>query len=232
MQDKTILVVDDDFHLRRLLERNFSKAGAEVCTAASGEEALKQFQLCSPDLVILDIIMPGMDGFETCRMIRQISNAPVIMLTSLHEDEHIVRGLDSGADDFISKPVSIDVLLARARAVLRRSEKEDDQAPSPGYNDGYLEIDLAQHRVCLNSEEVRLTPTEFRLLAYLLENTRRVCSFEQILENVWGWEYRDSIDYVHVYVSHLRGKIEPDPKNPQYIHTIHGVGYRFFTPGD
>ena len=228
MQDKKILVIDDDHNARILIERNFSKAGAQVFSAASAREGLRQFYEQRPDLVILDVMMPEVDGYETCRQIRIYSDVPVVMLTALKDDEQIVRGLDCGADDFVSKPISNEVLLARVRAILRRSRAAAKEINDRYiYNDGNLFVDLQAHKVNVSDQEIRLTPKEFRLLEYLLHNAGRACTFDQILEDVWGWEYQGSVDYVHVYVSHLRGKIEADPKDPQYIQTVHGVGYRF-----
>jgi two-component system alkaline phosphatase synthesis response regulator PhoP len=227
MQGKKILVVDDDFHARRLIERSFTKAGAEVYTAGDGREGLRQFYAQRPELVILDIMMPELDGYETCRQIRMLSDVPVIMLTALKDDEQIIHGLECGADDFVTKPISGEVLVARVRAILRRSKPAFEAERRITYNDGHMEVDLEAHRVNVEGEEVRLTPKEFQLLAYLIQNTGRARTFDQILENVWGFEYQGSMDYVHVYVSHLRGKIEKDPKNPLYIQSVHGVGYRF-----
>jgi len=227
MQGKKILVVDDDFHARRLIERSFTKAGAEVYTAADGRAGLRQFYAHRPDLVILDVMMPEMDGYEACRQIRMLSDVPVIMLTALKDDDQIIHGLDCGADDFVSKPIGGQVLLARVWAILRRSKPAFEAERRITYNDKHIEVDLEAHRVNVEGKEVRLTPKEFQLLAYLLQNAGRARTFDQILENVWGWEYQGSMDYVHVYVSHLRGKIEEDPKNPRYIQSVHGVGYRF-----
>jgi DNA-binding response OmpR family regulator len=227
MQSKKILVVDDDFHARRLIERSFSKAGAEVHTAANGREGLRQFYAQRPDLVILDVMMPEIDGYETCRQIRTLSDVPVIMLTALKDDDQIIHGLECGADDFVTKPISGEVLLARVRAILRRSKPVLEAKGRSNYKDPHLEVDLDAHRVSVDGKDVRLTPKEFLLLAYLLQNAGRARTFNQILENVWGWEYQGSMDYVHVYISHLRGKIEKDSKNPCYIQSVHGVGYRF-----
>ncbi|MBN1149109.1 MAG: response regulator transcription factor [Anaerolineales bacterium] len=228
LQDKKILVVDDDYHARRLIERNFSHAGAQVFSAANGREGLQQFYKQRPDLVILDVMMPEIDGYETCRQIRTLSNVPVLMLTALRDDAQIVRGLESGADDFVSKPISNEVLLARARAILRRSRSAtQEKGAKLIYSDDHLIVDLRAYKVQVGGQEIRLTPKEFRLLEYLMENAGRACTFDQLLEDVWGWEYQGSVDYIHVYVSHLRGKIEKDPKDPQYIQTVHGVGYRF-----
>ena len=227
MQGKKVLVVDDDVHILKITDRAFRRAGAEVFTASNGREALRQFFATRPDLIILDIMMPASDGWDTCHTIRNMSDVPIIMLTALNQDNDIRQGLDAGADDFVTKPFNIEVLLARARAVLRRVDVPLFKGQLAGYQDEYLVVNIADHRVLIDGNPVKLSRIEFRLLAYLVKNAGRVMTFEQILENVWGWEYRDSIDYVHVYVSHIRGKIEPDAKKPRYIITEHGIGYRF-----
>jgi DNA-binding response OmpR family regulator len=190
MEEKRVLVVDDDPALLPLIEYTFAREGYEVVTACDGKEALKEFFVHKPDLVILDIMMPRMDGWETCRRIREVSDVPIVMLTARGQDEDIVRGLEYGADDFLT-------------------------------------IDLKERRVTVGGEQVKLTATEYRLLAYLVQNAGQVLTFTQILQNVWGWEYQDDLDYVRVYVWHLRQKLEQDPKNPRYIQTEIGVGYRF-----
>lgn len=227
MQGKKILIIDDDIHIRKIAEHVFSGAGAEVYTAGNSAEGLRTFYAKQPDLVLLDIMMPGEDGWDTCRQIRRLSDVPVIMLTALRTDEDIVRGLEAGADDFISKPFSNSVLLARARAVLRRAELAPPGDKPYTYRDSKLAIDLDRYTVLVHGEPVKLTPTEFRLLTYMVQNAGRVLTFHQILEHVWGWEYQDSPDYVHVYISHLRQKLEDDPRHPKYLVTEHGVGYRF-----
>lgn len=227
MNDKKILVVDDDPALVRMVKRALTEAGSHVITAGNGQEALRLFYDQRPDLVILDVVMSKMDGWETCRSIRQLSSVPIIMLTAQGSDADIMRGLDYGADDYVVKPFNLDVLLARARAVLRRTEQSSIKDEAIVYHDAYLTIDLDKRRVTVHDEPIKLTATEFKLLAYLVRNAGRVLTFIQILENVWGWEYRDSIDYVHVYLSHLRQKLERDPKHPEYLITEHGVGYRF-----
>ncbi len=227
MKDRKILVVDDDAHVRRMIEQTFSKVGSHVVTAPDGQAGLRAFYEERPDLVVLDIMMPKADGWETCRQIRTMSDVPIILLTALNQQEDIIRGLDNGADDFVTKPFNPGVLLARARAALRRAQPAAPE-PSPDvFEDGFLAIDLANRRIAVQGEAVDLTPKEHDLLADLFRNMGRVRTFKQILESVWGAAYQDSPEYVHVYVSHLRRKIEPKPKDPQYIATIHGVGYRF-----
>jgi two-component system KDP operon response regulator KdpE len=227
MLGKKILVIDDDAEICRITEHFFQKAGAEVMTAANGSEGLRKFYTLRPDLILLDIMLPDENGWETCKQIRKFSDVPIILLTALRRDEDIVRGLECGADDFISKPFSIEVLRARARAVLRRTQAENAVSHPREYEDGYLSIHLDQHRILVCGSQVKLTPTEFRLVETLFQHSGRVLTFKQILEQVWGWEYRDSVEYVHVYVSHLRQKLEEDPKHPKYLLTEHGIGYRF-----
>ena len=227
MNDKKILIIDDDVNLGQTIKLTFARVGAEVFTAVDGRDGLRQFYEYRPDLVILDVRMPDINGWETCRQIRLLSNVPIIMLTTLDNDEDVIRGLDYGADDFVTKPFSREILLARARAVLRRSEQLADPEDLQIYNDSYLLIDLRKHRVQVDGQAVQLRSTEFRLLAYLLQNAGQVLTYQNILDKVWGWEYQDSIDYVHVYASHLRRKLEADPRNPCYLLTERGIGYRF-----
>jgi len=228
MIGKKVLIIDDDPDVQGINEKVFRNIGATVKVANNGVDGVKNFFLEKPDLVITDIMMPEMDGFETCSRIRQVSNVPIIMLTALNSEEEIIRGLESGADDFISKPFSPDILVARARALLRRLEMpRDGVVHGQYYSDGYLTIDLEKRIVLVKGDSIKLTRTEYNLLAYLLQNAGWVRTFDQILANVWGPEYQGSLDYVHVYMSNLRRKIEADQKNPMYLESEHGVGYRF-----
>jgi DNA-binding response OmpR family regulator len=227
MIGKKVLLIDDDLDFLKLTSLVFQDAGAQALTARDGLEGMGKLFTHQPDLIILDVVMPGADGFHVCERIRQYSDTPLIMLTALGDDEHMLKGLDAGADDFLSKPINREILLARSRAVLRRVGRGSSDQEITSYTDGHLEVDIEKHRVMVDGEQVKLTPVEFRMLAFLLSNTGRVLSFDQILLNVWGSEYKGNDDYVHVYVSHLRSKIEQDPKNPQYIVSIHGVGYVF-----
>lgn len=231
MRDKNILIIDDDAQLRRLMEYPLTKEGAAVSIAGNGKEGMRLFYSEKPDLVILDVMMPEMDGWETCKSIRQLSDAPIIMVTARGHDDDIIRGLELGADDYITKPFNVKVLLARVRAALRRAEKGIEVIKGTTYSDAYLNIDLDTHRIFIDGEPVNLTATEFRLLAYLLENAGRVMSFNQILESVWGWDYTDDPNYIRVYIWHLRKKLEKDPKNPEYIQNVQGIGYRFEKKG-
>ncbi len=228
--ERKILVVDDDPTLVRVISLALSRKEFEVLGANSGQEALRLLFAHKPALVLLDVMMPKMDGWQTCSRIREISDVPIIMLTGKQKsEEDIVRGLDYGADDYLIKPIGNKELVARVRAVLRRAELPS----SPGakkeitYSDGFLTVDVAERKVIVNSERVRLTPIEFRLFALLLENAGRVLTHQQLLEKVWGWEYVDDLDHVRIYVWHLRQKIEPDPTQPRYVMTEPGVGYYF-----
>jgi two-component system KDP operon response regulator KdpE len=227
MINTKVLLIDDDTDLLQLASVIFKKEGAQVMTARDGMEGISKLFTAHPDLIILDVMMPGMNGFEVCERIRQVSDTPLIMLTALNHEQEMLRGLDAGADDFLSKPFNADVLLARAKTVLRRSENIRSQNDTFSYNNGHLTIDVERRDVLLHGKRIKLTPVEFRLLTYLARNAGKVLTFEQILSNVWGNEYRGSMDYVHVYISHLRRKLGEDSRNPRYILTLHGVGYIF-----
>ena len=227
MKDKKVLIIDDDEGLLQLAGLLFKKTGAQVFTARDGLEGMSQLFAHRPNLIILDVMMPGMNGFEVCARIRQVSDAPLIMLTALNHEQEMLRGLEAGADDFLSKPFNAEILLARARAVLRRSENKSTPRPEFQYDNGHLQIDVERHDVAVSGKRIKLTPVEFRLLVYLARNAGKVLTFEQIIANVWGAEYKGSTDYVHVYVSHLRKKLEEDTRTPRYILTLHGVGYIF-----
>jgi len=227
MIDKKVLLIDDDADLLHLAGLIFKKTGVHVFTARDGLEGISKLFTCNPDLIILDVMMPGTNGFEVCQRIRQVSNTPIIMLTALNHEQEMLRGLESGADDFLSKPFNADVLLARAKTVLRRSANGNAQNTNFQFNSGHLSIDLERRHVLVDERRVKLTPIEFRLLVYLARNAGKVLTFNHILSNVWGDEYRGSDDYVHVYVSHLRNKIEENAKRPRYLLTVHGVGYMF-----
>jgi DNA-binding response OmpR family regulator len=227
MIDQKVLLIDDDADLLHLAGLLFKKAGAQVFTARDGLEGISKLFICNPNLIILDVMMPGTNGFEVCQRIRQVSNAPIILLTALNHEQEMLRGLESGADDFLSKPFNADVLLARARTVLRRSANGSPQNSNFQFNNGHLSIDIEKRHVVVEERRVKLTPIEFRLLVFLARNSGKVLTFNHILSNVWGDEYKGSVDYVHVYVSHLRNKIEENAKRPRYVLTVHGVGYMF-----
>ena len=225
---KKILVVDDEPAFTRLVSELLTSKGHEVLTAGNGREALRLFFDHRPDLVLLDVVMPGMDGWQTCNRIREISDVPIAMLSGKRRsEEDIVRGLDCGADDYLIKPVGKRELAARVQAMLRRTELPSPLGTKESFSDGFLHVDIAERRVIVNGEPARLTPTEFRLLALLLASAGRVLTHQQLLERAWGWEYVNDLDYVRVYIWHLRRKIEPDPTHPRYIVTEPGVGYYF-----
>jgi two-component system KDP operon response regulator KdpE len=227
---KKILVVDDEVAQLRLAGQVLTSNGYEVLKASSGQEAVRIVYERKPDIVLLDVMMPEIDGWQTCRLIREVSDMPIIMFTGKRNSEDdIVRGLECGADEYLSKPVGNRELLARVKAVLRRAEKPSskNERKKVIFTNDYLTIDVAERKVIVNGERLKLTPREFRLLALLVENAGRILSHQQVLESVWGWEYIDDVDYVRIYVSHLRQKIEPDPSQPRYILTEPGVGYYF-----
>ena len=227
MIGKTVLLIDDDFDLLQLSSHIFKSAGAEVITARDGSEGLYKLLIHRPSLILLDILMPGFNGFEVCQKIRQISNAPLMILTALNQEQNVIQALELGADDFLPKPFTAQILLARVNALLRRSRHQSGSTLVFKYNDGYLTIDSERHQILINGKQVKCGPTEFRLLLYLEKYAGKVITYDQLLANVWGGEYRGNIDIVHVYISTLRSKIEESPKNPRYIHSVHRVGYIF-----
>jgi two-component system, OmpR family, KDP operon response regulator KdpE len=223
-----VLIVDDEQAIRDALGRKLRREGFDVVLCADGLEGLRAFHAERPDLVILDIIMPGgMDGLTVCRRIREVADTPVMMLSAQAvTEEDVIQGLTAGADEYLIKPVRLNEFVARIQALLRRAQiamPENEQ----GYNDGYLTIDLHRRHVHVDGHKIHLTPTEFKLLAVLMENAGRVVSQRDLLEQVWGHEYIDDIYYPRVYISQLRRKIEPDVANPIYILTEHRIGYRF-----
>lgn len=226
---KKILVVDDDETLVRLIDQVLTAKGYEVLKASDGQKALRLLFTRKPDLVLLDIVMPALDGWQTLSRIRDICDIPIIMLTGKRMTEQdIVRGLDHGADGYLLKPVKNMELVARVRAALRRAALPSSmQKKHVVYSDDYLTVDVNERKVKVNGERVKLTPREFRLLALLVENSEYILTHKQILEKVWGWEYTDDLDYVRIYISHLRQKIEANPSQPRYIITEPGVGYSF-----
>jgi two-component system KDP operon response regulator KdpE len=232
--DKKILIIDDDATFRDLVEQVLAHKGYQVLEAGSGREGLRLMFDQRPDLVLLDVVMPGIDGWQVCTRIREISDVPIIMITGRHKsEEDIVRGLDYGADDYLTKPVRSKELVARVQAMLRRAELPYLQDIRQGiiYSDDFLTVDITERKVTVNGKRVKLTPREFRLFTLLVENAGRILTHKQLLEKVWGWEYTDDVDYVRIYISHLRQKIEPDPSLPKYIITEPGVGYYFQKSG-
>jgi DNA-binding response OmpR family regulator len=223
---KTILVVDDEPRYVSLVEINLTTDGYQVRTASDGQQAVDSVAEDQPDLLLLDIMMPVMDGFTACERIREFSSVPIIILTAKGEERDRVRGLDAGADDYIVKPFSAQELLARVRAVLRRAEREALEGfHQPIFEHHELEIDLAKALVSVKGKEIQLTATEYRLLQTLATNMGQVLSAEELLTMVWGPEYKDDKEILWVCLSRLRQKIEPDPKNPIHIVTRQGIGY-------
>jgi DNA-binding response OmpR family regulator len=223
---KMILVVDDEPRYVSLVEINLTTDGYQVRTASDGQQAVDSVAEDQPDLVLLDIMMPVMDGFTACERIREFSSVPIIILTAKGEERDRVRGLDAGADDYIVKPFSAQELLARVRAVLRRAEREALEGfHQPIFQHYELEIDLAKALVSVKGKEIQLTATEYRLLQTLATNMGQVLSAEELLTMVWGPEYKDDKEILWVCLSRLRQKIEPDPKNPIHIVTRQGIGY-------
>ncbi len=222
-----VLIVDDEQPIRDALRRKLQREGFVAFAAANGLEGLRLFHAERPDLVVLDIVMPEMDGLTVVRRIREVAETPIMVLSAkaVTEDD-IVEGLTAGADEYLVKPVRLNEFVARVRALLRRSQMTATEGDS-GYDDGYLSVDLHRRQVHVSGERKHLTPTEFKLLVVLMENAGRVVPQRELLEQVWGREYIDDIYYPRVYVSQLRRKIEPDPANPVYILTEHRVGYRF-----
>lgn len=225
---KRILVVDDEPRMIGFIRMNLELEGYQVLEAHDGIEALEAIRTQLPDLVLLDVMMPELDGFETLRMLREFSSIPVIMLTAKGEEDDKVFGLELGADDYVTKPFGSRELSSRVRAVLRRAEMP---AASPDQAvlkiDERLSVDFNRREVIVNDEHIKLRPTEYRLLYHLIENAGWTVPHEQLLAKVWGYEYRDETHYVRLYVNYLREKIEEDPSDPKYILTERGVGYRF-----
>jgi len=227
--DKKILVVDDDPVQVKLFTQLLSLNGFYVLKATDGREAISVVNKEEPDLILLDVMMPELDGWQTCRLIRDFSEIPIIMLTGKHKAESdVIHGLECGADEYLSKPIGNRELIARVKAVMRRIDSPPKvQMPNAYFSDDYLSIDVVERKVLVNGQKIKLTPHEFRLLVLLLGNAGRVVPHQKVLEHVWGFEYIDDIDYVRIYISHLRQKIEPDPSTPKYILTEAGVGYYF-----
>ncbi len=224
---RKILVVDDEERIVRFIRLNLEHDGFIVSEAFNGKQALQRLRDVTPDLILLDVMMPDMDGFEVLEMIREINSVPVIMLTAKGEENDRVRGLELGADDYVTKPFSPRELTSRIKAVLRRAE-----GPGAGMHglievDDRLKIDFDRREIWLEGKLVKLRPTEYRLLYHLVQNAGWVISHDQILAKVWGYEYRDEPHYVRLYINYLRQKLEKDPADPKYILTERGVGYRF-----
>ncbi len=227
LKRRKVLVVDDEERMVRFIRLNLEHDGFQVVDAFNGKQALEKLRDETPDLVLLDVMMPDLDGFEVLKMIREVSNVPVIMLTARGEEDDRVRGLELGADDYITKPFSPREMVSRVKAVLRRTEAAGGTMHGLIEVDDRLKIDFDRREIWLEGKLVKLRPTEYRLLYHLVQNAGWVLTHDQLLTRVWGYEYRDEPHYVRLYINYLRQKLEKDPANPQYILTERGVGYRF-----
>lgn len=224
-----VLIVEDDIEMNRLLRLDLDRHGYEVTMATNGLDGLRMFHEARPDLVVLDVALPGMDGMTVCQRIRELSNVPILIMTAhAVTEEEMAEGLNLGADEYMIKPLRNLEFHARINALLRRAQLSTDSGlQNARYVDDHLLVDVETRRVAVDDEEIRLTPTEFKLLATFVRHKGQVLTFQQILEQVWGYEYSTEHHYPRIYVSHLRRKIEPDPKSPIYIQNEYGVGYRF-----
>jgi DNA-binding response OmpR family regulator len=223
-----ILIVDDEARMRRFIRMNMELEGFQVIEAENGLVALDQIRKYNPNLVLMDVMMPEMDGFETLRLLREISTVPVILLTVKSDEEDKIHGLSLGADDYITKPFSPRELNSRVNAVLRRAQWPAPPPRTVLRIDDHLSVDFNRHQVIVDDERIDLRPTEYRLLSQLIQNAGWVVPHETLLAKVWGYEYRDETHYLRLYINYLRKKIEVDPTNPYYILTERGVGYRFY----
>ncbi len=221
-----ILVVDDEIEIVRALQRSLVAYGFEVFTAGSGEEALEEIASHRPDLILLDLGLPGMSGLEVCKKVREQSNLPIIILSVKDAERDKVQALDLGADDYVSKPFGMNEVLARIRVALRHAAQVQS-GTEPIFIAGPLKVDFGQRLVQVNGKEVKLTPTEYDLLKVLIKNNGKIMTRRMLLSQVWGTAYGAESHYLHVYVGQLRRKIEPDPAHPRFILTVSGVGYRF-----
>jgi len=223
----SILLVDDDPQLIRLVRANLESVGYRVLAAMDARSALELVNMEMPDMIILDIMLPEIDGYELCQRIREFSDIPIIMLTAKVEDTDKVTGLKLGADDYLTKPFSAQELLARVEAVLRRTKSSEEVKTPPTFTCGHISVDFAQRRVMVRGQEVALTLTEYKLLSQLVSNAGRVMLHRELLAKVWGVEYQDELEYLRAYIRHLRQKIESDPHQPKYILSKPGIGYIF-----
>lgn len=220
-----ILVIDDDPTLNALIRQSFHAKGYEVITALNGVEGLKLAYRSHPDIIVLDIMMPDLDGYETCRRLREISEVPVLMLTAMTAEENLVRGFEAGADDYVKKPFSLKELEMRISALIKRSGNGDNS--DIAYDDGTLRVDLQRQHVYRDNQRIHVTPTEFRLLSCLIRHRGHVVTHEELLREVWGDGYLDAVPSLSIYIRYLREKLEEDPGEPHYILTKWGVGYWF-----
>jgi len=229
MTSAKVLIVDDESQIRRVLRTTLTSQGYTVAEAKSGDEALELIRQERPDLILLDVNMPGRSGLETCREVRSSSDIPIIMLTVRNTERDKVQALDAGADDYVVKPFGSEELMARIRAALRRTAPAEALPP---FASGDLKIDFAKRSVMVKGVAVRLTPKEFELLHHLVANQGKAQSHRRLLQAVWGPDYGEETEYLRVFINQLRKKIEPDPRHPRYIHTEPWVGYRFEPPAE
>jgi len=227
MRHPRVLVVDDDLAIIKYLRANLKARGYETLTAMDGAEAIEVIERELPDLIILDIMMPKMDGFEVCRQLREWSQVPIIMLSARGDEKDKVTCLELGADDYLTKPFGIKELMSRIKAVLRRAQAIGAVPTQPSFAAGDLEINFAQRRVAVAGKEIKLTPTEYSLLQELALNAGKVLTHTHLLNKVWGMEYREEREYLRVFIRRLRREIERDPTEPQYIINVPAVGYKF-----
>jgi len=227
MRRLRILAIDDELAVLKFLRANLQAAGYEVLIALDGAEGLQVIEKELPDLIILDIVMPTVNGFEVCRRVREWSQVPIIMLSARDDEKDKVMCLDLGADDYLAKPFGVEELMARVRSVLRRAEAAGTVSPQPTFVSGDLKVNFAERKVTVADREVRLTPTEYCLLKEFVLNAGKVLTHAYLLSRAWGPEYRDEREYVHVFVGRLRNKLKLDTTGPKQIVTVPGVGYQF-----
>jgi two-component system KDP operon response regulator KdpE len=221
----SILVVDDELQILRAMRASLSANGYDVRTAKNGEEALAELRKEMVDLIILDLVMPDISGLEVCRRVREFSKTPIIVLSAKGADQDKINALDLGADDYVTKPFNLELLLARIRAMLRRTSSNEQIEDV--IKIGEVIVDTLSHKVIVEGKEIKLTPKEFEVLRYLAIRAGKIVTHRALLQSVWGWEYVDQTEYLRVFVNQLRRKIEPDPHHPKYIMTEPWVGYRF-----
>lgn len=229
--NEKVLIIDDDPGLLTLLQLGLERDGFMVVTAESGKEGLRRAYEARPDVIVLDIMMPDMDGWVTCQRLRSMCDTPIIMLTARADQADVLKGLALGADDYVTKPCSFDELKARIRTVLRRARAGSDEDWRAVYDDGVLRIDLEDGAVMRDGEPLHLTPIESRLLMYLVSQKGRIVPHKELLVSIWGPEYAEELSYLSVYIRYLRRKIEEDPSNPRYIRTRWRMGYYFAGDG-
>jgi len=227
MHRPRVLIVDDDLAIIKFLRANLEASDYKTLTAIDGAEALQTIEMELPDLVILDIMMPKVDGFEVCQRLREWSQIPIIMLSARGDEEDKVKCLDIGADDYITKPFGVEELIARVKAVFRRAQAIGATLTQPAFTSGNLTVNFVERRITIADREVKLTPTEYNLLQELALNAGKVLTHTHLLSKVWGPEYRDEREYLHVFIRRLRNKLEPDRATPRYILSVPGVGYQF-----